>query len=322
MTKRTKIIIACAALGLVLICVVISCLSSVSGRAEKAVKKYNDMVSIYNIEAIAYNDAVELVEQANAKLDSVIDSAQILLDSNAIPYDNQCKIELEQAIQTALQAKVDAPAKFPVYEEMTIPQDATDEQLRELAETASSLIKQMEATVPGSLLQPDYAGPKSLVQDAMTAFERSVLVQLQITAPKDEFILERLKQIDTVLAVGAVTKSNDPNGLLGIQGGYIGCIYFSDSRVDKEKLNLKPSEYDVISMGAIGGGAIEIYGSIDDAQMRNTYLSSYDNTELDPGSHVVVGTLVIRTSSMLSKEQQAELTDSIIKAIISLAKQD
>lgn len=130
--------------------------------------------------------------------------------------------------------------------------------------------------------------------------------------------MERLKEIETIISLAAVTTSNDPNGLLGTEGGYIGCTYFSDSRVDKTQLNLKPNEYDVISMGTIGGGAIEVYASIEDAENRNEYLSTYDDTELNPGSHRVVGTMVVRTSSMLTDEQQIELTNQIVEILTKL----
>ena len=46
----------------------------------------------------------------------------------------------------------------------------------------------------------------------------------------------RLKRISTVVETGAVTKEQDPNGLLGEKGGYTGCVYFLDERVDRELL--------------------------------------------------------------------------------------
>ena len=90
--------------------------------------------------------------------------------------------------------------------------------------------------------------------------------------------------------------------------------------MDKTLLNLKPGEYDTISMGAIGGGAVEVYRSRDNAEERNAYLSSYDGTTLDPGSHIVIGTVVIRTSSMLTEVQQNELTNQIISLMTELDK--
>lgn len=321
MTKRTKITIACASLCVLLACVLILCLGSASRQAKNAVEKYNEIASTYNAAADAYNSSLAVVEQANTELDAVIKSGETLLESGAIPFDNQCKVNLEQAIQAATQARVPEVEQLPVYEEMTIPQDATDEQLREITETATSLTKQIEASVvPDPLSSPDYAEAMSLVQDTMAAYERSVRVQLQVTAPNDEFVMGCLKQIETVLALGAVSKSNDPNGLLGTEGGYIGCIYFSDSRVDKEKLDLKPSDYNVIKMGNAGGGAIEVFATVEDAEARNEYLGTFDGTDLNPGSHCVIGTMVIRTSAHLTAEQQTELTNLIIELLTTLAE--
>ena len=50
---------------------------------------------------------------------------------------------------------------------------------------------------------------------------------------------ERIERIGTVVEAEAVTAEHDPNGLLGQNGGYIGCVYFLDERVDR---NLLPQE--------------------------------------------------------------------------------
>ena len=130
-----------------------------------------------------------------------------------------------------------------------------------------------------------------------------------IIAPSDDYVIERLKKIDTVTKVAAVTEEHDPNGQLHKPGGYIGCIYFEDSLVDKSKVY---REGDVIDIGTEGGGAIEIFDSVDDANKRNSYLSTFDGGILSNGSHTVVGTCVVRISDHLTATQQRELTDTII----------
>ena len=319
MSKRTGIILLSSLLCILLICTLVTCSNSGLSRAESAVSDYNEQVAIYNDAAIAFNTSIQPIIDANNALDEVIASSQALLDAGDMPFDPQTKTALEDAILTATQAKVSVPTELPLKEELTIPSNATADGLKRLADTASSEAQALRlAEIPSPLTQPDYSELTAALLDAQTTFEQSVLIQNQVTAPTDDFVLERLKQIETILSLAAVTKSNDPNGLLGKDGGYIGCIYFSDSRVDKTKLNLKPSQYDVVSMGTVGGGAIEIYATIEEAEARNSYLATYDGTDLDPGSHVVVGTMVVRTSSMLTDEQQTELTNRIIAIMTEL----
>lgn len=286
---------------------------------DEVVDAYNDLVAKYNSDATAYNESVKVFVETNAVLDRSIATAQAILDAGDIPFDPQTAKNLTQALQLALAARMDDPSELLLKEMIGVPEDATDSEIEDLRSQINALMEDVRnETVPVPLTTPNYTNVITGILDAQAAYEKSVKIQKQLTAPTDEFVIERISQIDSILSFAAVTKYNDPNGLLGTEGGYIGCIYFSDRRVDKEKLNLKPSEYDVITMGTIGGGAIEVYGSTDEAARRNEYLTSYDNTTLNPGSHVVVGTLVIRTSSMLTAEQQQELTNDIITALTEL----
>lgn len=128
-------------------------------------------------------------------------------------------------------------------------------------------------------------------------------------APSDEFVMERLKLIGTITETAAVTEDHDPNGQLGKQGGYIGCIYFTDSQVDRS-LIFAPSD-DVIDTATEGGGAIEIFATKADAEAREAYLATFDGTAFSSGSHRVVGTCLVRTSIHLTASQQNTLTDQI-----------
>lgn len=288
----------------------------------EVVDAYNELVAKHNSDVTAYNESVKVIVETNAVLDRTIATARAILDAGDIPFDPQTAINLTQALQLAIEVRMDDPTELLLKETIGVQEDATVSELEDLRSRINVLMEDVQNdTVPAPLETPDYTDVIAGILDAQTAYEISVKIQKQLTAPNDEFVVERISQIDSILSFAAVTKYNDPNGLLGTEGGYIGCIYFSDRRVDKEKLNLKPSEYDVITMGTIGGGAIEVYSSTDEAERRNEYLSSYDNTTLNPGSHVVVGTLVIRTSSMLTAEQQQELTNDIITALTELIEE-
>ena len=137
--------------------------------------------------------------------------------------------------------------------------------------------------------------------------ENYIIVK-QITAPQEPWVKERLANISDITGMEAVTKTNDPNGLLGKNGGYSSCIYFTVEEINAKDI---PGE-SIVDMGTDAGGAVEIYNTREDALNRSDYLSQFDGTVLYTGSYTVVGTIVIRTSYKLNDEQQGQLTDSII----------
>ena len=130
----------------------------------------------------------------------------------------------------------------------------------------------------------------------------------------DSFVMEQLKSISTITDMGAVTEDNDPNGQLNKKGGYIGCVFFRDSRVNWDELYLEDGQASVFDAGTDGGGCIEIYGSASDAKKRDEYLGQFDGGVL-ASSHQVEGCMVIRTSSKLKASEQTELTEQIIQAL-------
>ena len=94
--------------------------------------------------------------------------------------------------------------------------------------------------------------------------------------------------------------------MLEKDGGYIGCIYFSLGALSDA------DNQSAIDKGVDGGGAIEIYESVEDAKARCKYLSQYDSTIFYSGSYVIVGTMVIRVSYLLNALEQFDVTNSII----------
>ena len=53
-------------------------------------------------------------------------------------------------------------------------------------------------------------------------------------------------------------------------------------------------------------------------QNRVSYLAGFDNTILYSGSYAIVGTMVIRTSYLLTDEEQYNLTDAITRAVTKI----
>ena len=150
-------------------------------------------------------------------------------------------------------------------------------------------------------------------------YENSIKSLKQITAPSDEFVKERLQRIKTITRIDGVTEDHDPNGQLNKQGGYIGCIYFEDSQVDRSELYIEDGKDNVIDIGTDGGGAVEIFQTVEEANVRDSYLAGFDGAgAFASGSHYIEGTCVIRISNYLNATQQKELTQEITQALIEI----
>ena len=133
----------------------------------------------------------------------------------------------------------------------------------------------------------------------------------QITNPNEEWLIERMQKVDSIKDVAAVTSDNDPNGLLGKEGGYTSCIYFTIKQIDDKSIQGD----NVIAKGTDAGGAIENYLSAEDAMNRCNYLSQFDDSVLVSGSYTIIGTMVVRTSYKLSQEEQIALTNEITEVL-------
>ena len=136
-------------------------------------------------------------------------------------------------------------------------------------------------------------------------------IDLTIT-PTEEYIISCLESTPNVKEVVAATEDNDPNDNLGEEGMYYSAVFFS--------LDLIPFDADygetVLEQGTIGGGCIEAYNTVEDAEVRNEYLSKFDNKWVfSSGYHEVVGTLVVRTSRKLTDEQNNDFMFNLISVL-------
>ena len=113
-----------------------------------------------------------------------------------------------------------------------------------------------------------YADEITRLQAAQLELEKSIQQLKQVTAPEESFVIERIKDIDTVTGVEAVTEDNDPNGDLGKSGGYTAAIYFSSNQVSPADLYLTGEFTPIVDAGCDGGGAVEVYATVEDAEKR------------------------------------------------------
>ncbi len=287
--------------------------------ATNAVEEYNVKASAYNERVASYNEAVELYNKINVDLQEAIDNAQEILNKDEMPYDLETKAVLENAIATTVKAKAGDLSYIDSIELLSLDEEMDTAGLKELTEKVIADAAEVETlSIPENPIPTDYTVVLSELEQTLVSYEDSVQSMKQVTAPSDEFIIARLRMVQTIVDVEAVTAEHDPNGMLNTPGGYKGCIYFSDSQVSKEKLPFGVDISKVIDIGTAGGGCIEVYGNLEDAENRNALLASYDGTVYHTGSHCIIGTCVVRTSKELTSAQQENLTKAIMEMLLKV----
>ena len=237
-----------------------------------------------------FNAAVKEVEAKNTELTSAMNDAQKILDKKEAVYDNTTK----EAFITALSDAKAAQRKIPDLPKKTADINAETKKLSEPL---------------------DYSSVINAISEKQTAYQNSVLQMKQITNPNEDFVIPRLKGITNISGYQAVTEDHDPNGNLNKQGGYTSTVYFSTPLIDQSSVYGN----DIVDKGTECGGAIEVYASEEDAEKRDSYLASFDGAGmLNSGSHKVLGTIVIRTSTKLTATQQNEFTNNITNKLLEL----
>lgn len=244
----------------------------------------------HNLAETKFNAAVKEVEAKNTELTSAMNDAQKILDKKEAVYDNTTK----EAFITALSDAKAAQRKIPDLPKKTADINAETKKLSEPL---------------------DYSSVINAISEKQTAYQNSVLQMKQITNPNEDFVIQRLKGIPNISGYQAVTEDHDPNGNLNKQGGYTSTVYFSTPLIDQSSVYGN----DIVDKGTECGGAIEVYASEEDAEKRESYLASFDGAGmLNSGSHKVLGTIVIRTSTKLTATQQNEFTNNITNKLLEL----
>ena len=240
----------------------------------------------------AFTEETELLQAQIDARTTEVEKAQSMLAEKKDALDETIQPKLEQAVDSAVNDKAvipEMPKKTEEINAKTGEMKAWEESLA----TQTNTMKDLEQKLDKSRKQ--YA---------------------QISSPKEEFVVERLKNVKDIDKVKAVTEDNDPNGMLGKQGGYKAQVYFSSPLVKDEYGTLTG---DVIEDGTDGGGSVEVYETVSEAKTRDDYLGSFDGQgALSSGSHHVYGTIIIRTSNKLTASQQEKLEKRILKSLTKL----
>nr|MCR5105116.1 hypothetical protein [Eubacterium sp.] len=293
----------------------------------KEVVSYNSVIANYNETVNKYNEVAGKAISANEAFDEVIGSAQELVDSDEISYYEDALSTLTDGIKDAKDSKIQSPELKAVVTD--IQEDTKLKKAKvSVIKTETQKISEQKTTYANDtetikleiekIEIPDYSEAITKLSEQSKALEESYAIQRQITAPSEEWVLARLGRVEEVAKMAPVTEDNDPNGQLNKAGGYTSTVYFSTSLLGTQKI----SGDKLIDEGTVAGGAVETYRTIEDAQDRDLYLSGFDGTAFASGSHMVLGTMVIRTSDNLKASQQEALTNAIVEAMISLNDED
>lgn len=226
---------------------------------------------------------------------------------------NNKEIEGQVATATKLIKDKAEPLEAVTLEELKTAVSNAREEIRKVPKMKNST-SDIENQAKEIAMPVDYSVTQKNLSEKIANYEKSVIQLKQITNPSSSFVEERLREIDTVTEVQSATENHDPNGHLNKQGGYTASVYFSDNQVTESVEGV-----DIVDKGTDVGGNIEVYKTKEEAEKRNTYLSAFDgNGILNPGSHYVYGTIVIRTSRHLTASQQTALTEKIYQKLIEI----
>lgn len=236
----------------------------------------------------AMSSEVSRIEGQIDALQAEIETAEALVAAGETPLDENVIPSLENAISEAKTVEFEAPSVSGSLEEVT----AKTEELKGV----------------------DYTADIQALQDAEKAISDSIEQMRLVTNPSEAFVIERLQAVEGVGDISAVTEDNDPNGQLGKDGGYTATVYFTSPLVDQSQVYGDS----IIEKGTAGGGAVEVYATVEDANKRNDYLAGFDGGILSSGSHAVVGTVLVRISDELAASQQDQLEAAIIESLTRL----
>lgn len=144
----------------------------------------------------------------------------------------------------------------------------------------------------------------SIDVEMLATYSYSKEKETLITNPSVAYIVECLKNVPSIIGAEAIYNA--------VENSFC-TIYFSSDLLDQGGIHGDT----VAEKGTVSGGSIDIYATVEEAEARNDYLAGYDGGLLDSGSHMVLGTLVIRTSKKLPESEKTQLQNDIVQVLTS-----
>lgn len=290
------------------------CTSKYYKDAVAAADRFNASAEKANVLIQENNDKLDAILSANSDLDNAVAAAVSLTEQDRLPASNEALMNLYDAVNQAKTARKADPKTegTPLIALLEPTEDMSDEALQEIIAAAGEKISVELVSLPDV---PDYSAELSVLKQAADDYTASLEDGSVPRDPDEDYVIGKLKTLPSFKSCAKVDKAHDPNGLLGKEGGYIGCVYYIDSRVNTRGLRDKYGSKinDPLSMGTEGGGAVEIYGSVEEALERGVFLSGYEGYGAShiTGGHLVCGTMVIRVSTMYSREDRMKVLQEL-----------
>ena len=272
-----------------------------SGEYSSALEMYKGIDGYEN-----YKDTAERVETCEAMINAIeqYDAAKTELEAKNTELETL--ISDSEALvsegKTALDETLIPALETSISETKTVEQEVPD-----MPDTADSILSTAEA-----MNAVDYTDAMGKLNDSKAALEKSIKQYELVDNPTEAYVIECLQNVEHVADISAVTEDNDPNGQLNKPGGYTATVYYSDDRIFLDSSFYGTS---VIEQGTDGGGAIEVYSTVEDAEKRRDYLAAYDGGIFASGTHTVIGTVLVRTSNELKGSEQQDMEAKIIAAL-------
>ncbi len=287
------------------------------------VDAYNDAVSSYNESINCFNEKAKEIISINQDYENAIKNAQDLVDSGDAPYEGEIVTTLSNTLKDARNNKAKTPELKEIEQSANVdeslksaPKISIDEALSNLDSKAMELTGKIDSINKETqdLVVPNYDDILKKMETESKELQDSYTIQKQITLPSEEWVITRLGRVENVANIAPVTEEHDPNGHLNKDGGYTSTVYFSSPLLGTEGLKGDA----LIDKGTDAGGAIEVYKTPEEAENRRKYLAAFDGGIFASGSHVVLGTMLVRTSDDLKASEQETLTNAIIAAMIEI----
>lgn len=272
-----------------------------SGEYSSALEMYKGIDGYEN-----YKDTAERVETCEAMINAIeqYDAAKTELEAKNTELETL--ISDSEALvsegKTALDETLIPALETSISDTKTVKQEVPD-----MPDTADSILSTVE-----TMNAVDYTDAMGKLNDSKAALEKSIKQYELVDNPTEAYVIECLQKVEHVADISAVTEDNDPNGHLNKPGGYTATVYYSDDRIS---LDTSIHGTSVIEQGTDGGGAIEVYSTVEDAEKRRDYLAVYDGGIFASGTHTVIGTVLVRTSDELKASEQQDMEARIIAAL-------
>jgi hypothetical protein len=301
-----------------LACSLCGCTSKYYKDAAAAAEKFNASAEKANQLIQENNEKLEAILSANKDLDDAIAAAVSLTEQDRLPASNDALMNLYDAVNQARKARKGDPKAepTPLIELLEATEEMDDATLQAVIAAAGEKISVELVSLPDV---PDYSAELSVLRQASDDYTASLKEGSVPLKPDEEYIIGKLQTLPTFKSYAQVDKAHDPNGLLGKEGGYTGCVYYIDTRVNTRSLRSKYGSRinDPLSMGTEGGGAVEIFPSVEEALKRGEFLAGYEGYGAGhiTGGHVVCGTMVVRVSTLYSREDRIQVLQELVDCL-------